>query len=186
MKHLLLATALLLLTGMAQAATLTGSLADPNQVAEFNFTLTLDNTVSIWTQSGWTQDGSQFFDPTLALWQYDAAAADWLLLTTNDDAAVSYGSSNSFDSGLTLNLFAGDYLATITGSMNAPFGPYLSDGFNGNGAGNIPNNIGNFTLHIDGANVVVAAPSVPEPAAIALLAFALPGFSALRRTKKRA
>ncbi|MDD2722937.1 MAG: DVUA0089 family protein [Methylovulum sp.] len=157
----------------AQAATFNGTIDSPNDLDYFYFATASDGFVSAWTVSG-LNSFDEPTDPSLAIWQQTGDLSDWILLDSNDDVSGIFGSANSFDAGLTLLLSAGNYLATVTNSNNAPFGPLLSDGFNGNGVNN-PNNIGEFILHLDGD----IPSAVPLPATIWLLVwgvFSLLGF----------
>lgn len=157
MKRLLLMALLMLFARVTQASMYTGNITQANEIVSFNFNLNNDIDVKIWTESGLNLLG-EYTDPNLVVWQWRPNYAEWLLLASNDDAYGNFGSPNNWDSGLALNLGIGNYLATVTNSTNNPFGPFLSDGFNGNGLNNI-NNIGEFTLHIDETAVVPIPPT---------------------------
>lgn len=163
----------------AQASTFTGVIIAPNEIHSFNFSVFSTGSVNAWTTSG-LNSFNELTDPTLALWQQTDDLTDWILLGVNDDANGAYGSSNLWDAGVTLSLAAGNYLATVTNSMNTPFGPFLSAGFNGNGV-NTTTNIGAFTLHIDG-NIT----PVPVPAAVWLFGSGLLGLTDIARKRKAA
>ncbi len=165
---------------VANAATINSSLTAENEIKTFNFDISTTGAFSFWTESGQNNFG-QDVDTNMAIWSFDNSLSDWVLVDQNDDANGIFGSSNMLDSGLTFtNLSMGRYLLTITNGMNNPFGTYLSDGFNGNGANN-SENIGNFTLHYTNATLIPTA--TPVPAAVWLFGSGLAGLIATRRKK---
>jgi hypothetical protein len=163
----------------AQASIFNGDIIAPNQIITFNFSVVSDGLVNAWTTSGFNRY-QDLTDPTLAIWKQTSDLTDWILEGANDDANGSYGSTNFFDAGVTLSLTTGNYLATVTNSMNTPSGPLLSAGFNGNGL-NQPTNIGAFNLQISGNDS-----SVPVPAVVWLFGSGLIGLTGLARKRKSA
>ena len=182
MKRLLLTACMSLCAGFAQAASYYSEITQPNEVVWFDFNVASNSTVNAWTESSQNQLGSADTDPLLSLWRWRSDFSEWLLLDTNDDAYGAFGSANQWDSGLALTLIAGDYRATVTNSMNMPFGPFLSDGFNGNGA-NTPDNIGVFSLNV---NISPTTGSIPTPTTIWLVISGLLAWTGSTRRKKTA
>jgi hypothetical protein len=119
------ALALFLLASPCRAATfhLTGEWAAHNEVVILPFTLDADADVRIWTDSFLDGRG---VDPLLALWNADGGLIDW----NDDDATLAPATQTQGDAGLFFTpLAAGDYVLSLTGLGNIPWGSALSDGF---------------------------------------------------------
>lgn len=187
--------------------TFSGSFRQDNDVAFFNFSVANPSTVTVFSSS-WDDGG---FDPILAIWtgagvlmyeQDDGGNAG----STNVDVGsgpVSY-THGVWDSYYTVNLAAGNYIASVTQFNNFAVSGVLSDGFqqagnpnftfdqnyggatqplfNGVWDSNDPRT-GNYTFHILNVdNATHQPPSVPDGAStVGLLFAALGGLVALRR-----
>ncbi|OAI29136.1 MULTISPECIES: DVUA0089 family protein [Methylomonas] len=174
-----------------------GNFSRDNSVVRFDFSIANPGNVTLFTSS-WLKGG---FDPILTLWD-----AGGQLLAEQDDGngggvAFSNGvplSYGEFDSYLTANLVAGDYIATLTQYDNFAVSSALADGFlrdadpwftqvfgcgnaqfcegslvDGNGDLVDANRTSAWDFHIVGVNAAQAA-TVPEPpTAMLLLASAM-------------
>lgn len=164
----------------SKAATfhLTGDLAAHNEVVVISFTLDQDaDEVRIWTDS--FRDGLGV-DPLLALWHADGDLIDW----NDDDDTLAPATQTRGDAGLFFSpLSGGDYVLTLTGLGNLPWGGSLSDGFvydldpAETSFGARPR----WSLWLSAPGLHVS--DVPEPSAAVLLAAGLPWVLAGKRRR---
>lgn len=214
MKQLHSALKLAVALGAASSAfaidyTFSGTFQKDNDVALFNFSVLNDSTVTVFSSS-WDDGG---FDPILAIWTGAGA------LTYEQDDGGNTGSTNvdtdgpggaapiaythgTWDSYYTVNLLAGNYIASVTQYSNFAVSGLLSDGFQQDGNPNFTFDLGyglqpyfngvqsssdprtgNYVFHILNVdNATHQPPSVPDGASTAgLLAAAMAGLVALRR-----
>lgn len=180
-----------------------GTFRQDNDIAQFNFTVGVDSTVTVFSSS-WDDGG---FDPILAIWTGGGS-----LMAQQDDGgntgstmsnAVSY-THGTWDSYYTVFLTAGNYIATVAQYNNFSVSANLADGFQQDGNPNFTfdqnyggatqplfngvwdNNdprTGNYVFHI--LNVAEAThqpPGVPDHAStLGLLGLAFVGVASLRR-----
>ena len=106
-----------------------GNFLHDNDVLRFDFSVGLPNTNVTLFSSSWIDGG---FDPILAIW--DSAGNQ--IEEQDDGGVVGSQQSNAFfytygefDSFLTINLAAGDYIATLTQYDNFSVSTLLADGF---------------------------------------------------------
>jgi hypothetical protein len=188
-----------------------GNFLHDNDVLRFDFSAGLPNTDVTIFSSSWIDRGpDRGFDPILAIWdsagnqieeQDDGGVAGSQLSNT---VSYNYG---EFDSFLTINLAAGDYIATLAQYDNFSVSTLLADGFlrdadplftavfgcsNGsfctgslvdsNGDLVEPNRTSDWALHF--LNVADAQlNTVPEPSALIL--FGLAGLALTGRRKDK-
>ena len=202
LKQLLTAT--LLATGAPAFALdfdFSGSFSKDNDIAQFNFTVGADSSITIFSSS-WDDGG---FDPILAIWNAGTGA---LILEQDDGENIGSTFSNgveythgNWDSYYTQFLLAGNYIATVAQYDNFAAGSNLSDGFDYdddpdfttafgpqpyfNGVLNDNDaRSGDYVFHI--LNVSEAAhqppPAVPEAGStLAILSCGVMGLALLRR-----
>jgi hypothetical protein len=182
-------TALLLWPQPGRAANFSfqGTLAEPNAVQLFEFSLSAPTTVTLITlgyAGGVNAAGSVVpnggFDPMLAL--FDGAGT---LLRGNDDGSSVPDPDTGFslDSLLQVLLAPGSYTVALTAFANYARGPALSNGFAGDGTFNGRSAAWAFdVLGADSATLPVPK-GVPEPAALALFGAGLAGLGLARRRR---
>ena len=182
-----------------------------DQLASFDiyyFTANTD-TDAIFDIFSWTEvDGSNMISSMMWLLKNDGILDNNSLLTSNDDfsdltIAGTDGSTSHFDSYISMNLFAGDYVlivGTVDLAGNAPTfsdldfstqiqdkaAVYFYDGI-GHTSDNVP--YGSYRLTYDGVertftNPVNPVASVPEPSTLTIFALGIMGL-VTRRFKKQ-
>jgi uncharacterized protein (TIGR03437 family) len=140
---LLYAIVALILPAFGADFSFIGAFAQDDERRQFTFTVTQPGTVLIRTWSyagGVNSTGAQIqaggFDPSLAL--FDSTG---LLLATNRDGCCGKVVADSvttscWDAFVAAPLPSGTYQVVLTESENTPLGPYLTDPFVYDGAGN--------------------------------------------------
>lgn len=118
----------LVTTAYSAEVDFSGNFLHDNDVQRFDFRVALPGIVTLFSSS-WLNGG---FDPILAIWDSTGNQIE-----EQDDGGVA-GSQQSnsvfynygeFDSFLTINLVAGDYVATLTQYDNFSASTLLADGF---------------------------------------------------------
>lgn len=211
---IVLATVMLLFTSV-QAADFdfSGTFTKDNDVALLNFSVGAFSTVTIFSSSWGVPNGNADgyilyggFDPILAIW----TSAGALQGEQDDGGIVGTTTSNGvdyfhgyWDSYYSLDLNAGDYLASITQFNNFANGNQLSNGFNQDsnptftqGFATVPQTYfngvylgdndyrtGDWEFHL--INVSAAnVQSIPEPGTILLVGSGLLGLAGARRRRR--
>jgi hypothetical protein len=191
--------------------TFSGSFQKDNDVTQFSFSVLNPSSVTVFSSS-WDEGG---FDPILAIWtgagaliyeQDDGGNAGSTNVDTDGpggNAPIAY-SHGVWDSYYTVNLAAGNYIATVTQFSNFANSGLLSGGFQQDGNPNFTFDLGyggatqpffngvwdsddprtgNYVFHLLNVdNATHQPPTVPEGAStVGLLAAAMAGVALLRR-----
>lgn len=185
---LLLMGVVMVSAALADNFSFTGNFVYDDDVQLFNFSVSTRSTVTLrsWSYAGGTNAAGQIiasggFDPILGL--FDANGA---LLGQNDDGgcpavAADVNTGRCYDTLFSVEVEAGNYIASISQWYNFANGPNLADGFWETGnhwfrdgfvdrPGNQRDDHWAFDiLSVESATLSDAAAPVPEPAAIVLL-----------------
>lgn len=198
-----LSVALIGMVLSAGAATIdvdfSGQFQQDNDVFCLDFTVDSDRFVSIFTSSWLSPNSGLGFDTALGLWD-DAGVFlnfnDDVLLPgseTTNTGTYSYGENDAFLNDIYLG--AGSYTLALLQTGNFPISGLLTDGFSQDGNPNYTRDVyhygpepyfngvysndprtGDWELHLVGIStysVKGAVVPIPEPAALALLGFAI-------------
>jgi len=177
------------LAGSGQAAnySFTGTLANPNEVLLFDFSVgtTSDVTLRTYSYAGGTNAAGTVianggFDPILSL--FDSAGS---MIDNNDDGdddvPADPATGNQYDTYLFLpSLAAGSYTVSISAFSNFPAGNNLSYGFENDGTFN--GRTASWAFDVLGVGEATLQ-NVPEPATAALFTVGLLGLGMVRRRR---
>lgn len=167
-------------SGRADAISLTGTFATPNDVFTKIFTLTQVSEVNVqtWGYAGGTNASnvvipSGGFDPALALFLGSGPSAT--LFDSNDDGACPPGNFDGVTGGcldstlMEIGLLPGTYTLALTVSPNFPNGTTFGDGFTG--GGNFVDVFGDSRTSNFAVDIVTtpAVAPVPEPSTVILV-----------------
>ncbi|NJC04930.1 hypothetical protein GGQ97_000723 [Sphingomonas kaistensis] len=185
--------ATLFATGTAASAadySYSGSLAGPNAVQLFNFTVTSPSSVTLRTYSyagGINAAGQTItsggFDPILAL--FDGSGE---LVGENDDGGLNVPADattgSRYDTFLQALLQPGTYTVSVAAYSNFAIGPNLSNGFENDGT--FDGRANRWAFDILNVNSAIQVGAVPEPGTWALMLVGFGAIGASLRRRRRA
>ena len=158
---------------VAEDFSFTGNLADDDDIAFFDFSVSSVSTITLrsWSYAGGinaagTDIPSGGFDPILAVFN----SATGALIGENDDGSgvpSDPDTGSAYDTLLEIvDLPVGDYTASVAQYSNFAIGPNLSDGFDGSGQTNFEGRTSLWAFDILNVDAAVGPPpaSPPPPA----------------------